>query len=387
MSLRLALVVTHGLTAATLMRGQLRYLATRGFDVHLLASPGADLDRAATAEGVAVHAVPMQREIAPLADLVSVERLHRRLRHLAPDLVNCGTPKAGFLGALAGAAARVPRRIHTLRGLRLETARGWRRTLLAASDRTAARLAHRVVCVSESLRQRALKLRLMPEAKACVLGAGSSNGVDTERFHPAVGEDATRGAVRRELGLHDAPEVIGFVGRLTRDKGVEDLVAAFREVGRCRPKAHLLLVGDFEAGDPVSPTIAAEIRSAPRILRTGMILEPAPYYRAMDVLALPSYREGFPNAALEAAATAIPVAGYAVTGTVDAVSDGVTGTLVPAGDLAGLSNALATYLERPERRLEHGVAGRRRVEDRFRQELVWQQWENLYRSLLDEAAS
>jgi glycosyltransferase involved in cell wall biosynthesis len=230
------------MTARLLLDGQLRHLSREGsatgFEVTLVTSPGADLAGVAEREGVRVETVPMAREIAPLADLRSLVRLTRLLRRLAPDVVNAGTPKAGLLGMLAARRAGVPSRVYTLRGLRLETARGFRRRLLTAAERLACGAAHRVVCVSESLRRRAVELELVPEEKTAVLGAGSSNGVDVERLAAAVADGERTEALRRELGLASLSQpapVIGFVGRLVRDKGIEDLAAAFHRIVRDRP--------------------------------------------------------------------------------------------------------------------------------------------------------
>ncbi|MCW8141068.1 MAG: glycosyltransferase, partial [Planctomycetota bacterium] len=220
---RIAHVVTHAVTARTLLRGQLAWLRGRGHEVSVVTSPGPALDDVARTQGVEAVGVPMSREIEPLADLVSLVRLVRALRRLRPDVLNASTPKAGLLGTIAGAIARVPVRVYLLRGLRLETATGWRARTLALTERVACALAHEVVCVSHSLRRRAVEEGLVDPARARVLGAGSSNGVDGERFAPRP-PDA---ALRARLGLPDGAPVVGFVGRLTRDKGVEDLWRAF----------------------------------------------------------------------------------------------------------------------------------------------------------------
>jgi lipopolysaccharide/colanic/teichoic acid biosynthesis glycosyltransferase len=229
-------------------------------------------------------------------------------------------------------------------------------------------LAHRVLLVSPSLRERALALRLLPPGKGAIAGSGSANGVDLERFEAAW---------RRPPGSR----VIGFVGRLTRDKGVEELYAAFRLLRGELPELKLLLLGDFEDGDPVDPAVRRAIEHDTAVARPGFVDDPAPFYADFDILALPSYREGLPGAALEAGAAGRPVAAARATGTVDAVLDGVTGILVPPRDPQALADALAGLLRDPERARAMGRAGRARVKADFQPERIWAAKLALYRQL------
>jgi glycosyltransferase involved in cell wall biosynthesis len=189
-----------------------------------------------------------------------------------------------------------------LRGLRLETLTGLRRHMLLAAERIAAGCAHLVVCNSESLRAQAMALQIADESKLHLIGNGSSNGIDVDRFSPGTEE------VRERLGIPQPAPVIGFVGRLTRDKGVPELIDAFDRIVAAVPLARLLLVGWFdESDDSLSEELRARIDDHPSIVRTGFVVDTAPYYRAMDMMVLPTWREGFPNVVLEAAATGIPV--------------------------------------------------------------------------------
>jgi lipopolysaccharide/colanic/teichoic acid biosynthesis glycosyltransferase/glycosyltransferase involved in cell wall biosynthesis len=361
-----------------LLRGQLAYLREAGFAVALLSSPGEDARRMAADEGAALVEVPMAREISPLRDLAALLAIVRALRRMRPDVVNAGTAKAGLLVTLAAWLVRVPSRVYTLRGLRLETTRGPLRALLWTLERLTCALAHRVVCVSPSLRARAVEVGVVPAAKTVVIGGGSSNGVELARFGAV--HDARAAGLRAELGVDGAP-VAGFVGRIVRDKGIEELAAAWAALRDEFPAARLLLVGPLEAGDPVSPASVDALRADPRVHLAGGVDDPAPYYRLMDVLVLPTYREGFPNVLLEAGASGLPVVATRVPGCVDAVAEGETGSLVPARDADALAAALRPYLADAELRRRHGAAARERVAARFGRERIWEGLAALYREL------
>jgi glycosyltransferase involved in cell wall biosynthesis len=337
-----------------------RSLKAAGFRVVLVSSPGPLLERIATEEGIEPLAIPIRRRIAPLHDLLSLARLCAALSRLRPQLTEFSTPKAGLLGNVAAWWCGVPARIYMLRGLRLETLRGIKLKIMLAAERIASACAHHVVCNSESLRAKALDLRLAPAAKLKLIGDGSSHGVDVERFSP--GPDR----MRVQLGILGSVPVIGFVGRLTRDKGVPELIDAFERVRDRVPSARLLLVGWFdESEDGLSAELRARIDGHPRILRTGFVPDTAPYYKAMDMMVLPTWREGFPNVVLEAAATGIPVITTLSTGSRDAVVPEVTGLLVPPGYPEAIAEAILRLIRNPDLRHRMGRAARARVIDRY----------------------
>ncbi len=372
--------ITHAQTCLVLV-GRLRALREAGFRVILISSPGQLLDRIAAEEGVEQLAIPIERGIAPLADFVSLVRLWRALRRLKPDITEFSTPKAGLLGNLAAFLCGVPIRVYLLRGLRLETSTGLQRQILLLGERLAGLCAHHVVCNSRSLQGRALALRLAAGDKLRLLGEGSSNGVDIERFSPGQGK------WREQLDLPRHAFVVGFVGRLTRDKGVPELIAAFDRLLKIQPGMRLLLVGWFdESEDALDGELRAYIDKHPRIKRTGYVADTAPCYRAMDLLVLPTWREGFPNVVLEAAATGVPVITTFSTGSRDAVLPEVTGLLIPAGYPEAISEAVLQLQRDPDRRRRMGRAARRWVSRTFGNERVLGLTIAMYKSLVAAAA-
>lgn len=363
------------------LNGQATYIREAGFSVHAIASPGPELARFAENEKAAVHAVAMTRRITPLRDLAALWHLWRTLRAIRPEIVHAHTAKAGLLGMAAAWLVRKPVRVYHLRGLAFPTAAGLQRPLLRLAERISCALAHRVLAVSHSIRDIVVDEGVCRPEKIRVLEAGSGNGVDAAgRFRPRG--EAARREVRATLAIPPDAQVIGFVGRLVRDKGVMELAEAWKELRGKDPRRHLLLVGPFEAKDAIPPEVVRALESDDRVHLVGLVQDTPPLYAAMDVVALPTYREGFPNVALEAAAMALPIVATRVPGCVDAVRDGVTGTLVAPGDVSGLAQALQRYLSDPDLRARHGNAARRRVLEEFRPEVIWQAIAQEYRDLL-----
>lgn len=381
---RLLHVVTVPITF-TFLRGQLGYLAGQGVELHGVSAPPEDgrlpLD---AADALQFHGVPMRRSIAAGADALAIGRLAALMRKLRPDIVQAGTPKGGLLGTLAAAAARVPVRIYHVRGLAHDTATGGRRAALLAAERAACAAATDVLCVSDSVRASLARSGLCALEKSSVLGAGSSNGVDaTGRFDPARFDPSERARLRARLGIAPDALVIGFVGRLVRDKGIVELAESWTALREVFPAACLLLVGPFEAEDPVPQEIVQRLRSDPRV-----VIAPAPWgqsaerYAVMDLVCFPTYREGFPNVPLEAAAMRLPVVATRVTGCVDAVVDGTTGVLVPPRDVRALTAACAELLRDEDRRRALGEAGRARAIEHYAPERIWSDMLAFYERLL-----
>ena len=371
-TIRLVYITTVPITLNFIKGGLARYVKARGIEFHALSSPGEELDRFGAGEGVPVHAIGMSRRITPLRDLGALFELWRRLRRIGPEIVHAGTAKGGLLGIIGAWLARVPVRIHCIHGIGFVTATGYKRILLRCSDKVSCLLAHQVLCASHSIRQIAVEEGVCPSAKAKVLLHGSFSGVDAGgRFNPARFGEIARRDTRAQYGIPDDALVVSFVGRIVRDKGLVELVGAWKMLRERFTTLHLLVAGPFEPQDPVPPDVKQAMRNDPRVHLPGFVDDVPRVYAITDVLALPTYREGFGQVIIEASAMEVPVVATRIPGCVDSVQDGVTGTLVPPRDAQALADAIQMYLNDPDLRREHGRAGRERALRDFRPETIW----------------
>ena len=368
--------------AVPFLRGQLHYLTHRGFDVLVSSAPGHELQAVTHEEGIRAIPIPIAREISPWKDLIAFVHLFILVRRVRPTITNVSTPKAGLLGGLAAWLNGVPCRVYTLRGLRCETARGVKLRILWVSERITCWCAHRVICVSESLREAAIKAGVVNRERTTVIGSGSSNGVEESRFMPTKERQRKAVQIRREFNIPADAPVVGFAGRLTRDKGISELYEAHRLLRNEFPALRLMLVGDYEEGDKLPLATRQSIEDDPSVIRTGVVSNSSDFYHVFNVVAFPSHREGFPNTILEAHASGKPVVATRATGTVDAIVDGVSGFLVPVGNAKALAEKLAKLLGNPTLAEEMGTAGRARVVREYQPESIWKALTEEYVELL-----
>lgn len=363
-----------------------RHLRLLGFTVEAATSAGTWMRRADVARrlGITVHEAPLRRTISPFSDLRALGRLIRVIRTSEPDIVHSHTPKAGLLGSLAAWLTRRRGRVYTVRGLPYVTATGLTRRLLMESERMACRCVHRVICVSSSIQDRLVGDRLCAAGKSIVPGAGSAQGVDArERFDPARADLAVAAdRLRRSLGIGEDARIVGFVGRLTQDKGIRELNRIWESL-RSERNRHLVILGP--RGEPRSGLSDEELDEPirdERVHYVGFADEIERYYRLFDCLLFPSHREGMPNVVLESAAMQVPVVAWDTIGVRDAVVHAETGFLVPFGDLDGFIGRAGNVLDDPDLRSRLGKRARTWVLESFDPNDRFSQLSDLYFDLL-----
>ena len=360
--LTLCRVVTVPLTFQTLLKEQLRHISRNGIDLTIVCSPGQELDNLETELGVVSVGISMERKPSPLADLRSLIHLVRFMRRNRFDVVHSSTPKAGLLTAFACLLSRAPVRLHTFTGQPWVELKGLRKSIPRTCDRITAKLMTHCYADSSSQRDFLIREGVISKHKISVIGKGSISGVDVERFSPKRWGGKAAIQTRCELEISQTSPVIAFLGRITRDKGIVELLGAFKEVSRKRPDVELLLVGPYEPErDPLPQDIVEAIASDRRVHNVGFTSVPEKFLGVAEIFCLPSYREGFGSVVIEAAAMGLPAVATSIVGLMDAVEDGKTGILVPPKTVNPLKDALLRLLENKELRLEMGRAARERA--------------------------
>ncbi len=378
---RVAHVTTVDLSLRYLLLNQLRRIQEEGYEVFSISADGPDVT-VVEAAGIPHFAIPMTRRFTPLADLRALWSLVRVMRRERFDVVHTHTPKAGLLGQVAARLAGVPIVANTLHGFYFhDDMKPLPRRFYVWMERIAARCSDTILSQNREDIATAVAEGIASPDMLKWLG----NGIDLARFdRRCLPDPAALDALRSEIGIDATAPVVGFVGRLVEEKGILDLLQAAKAVVEVVPKAQFLIVGpyDEEKPDALRPDIAERYGVAANCHFVGMRDDMPELYGLMDVLVLPSYREGFPRAPMEASAMGVPAVVTDIRGCREAVEHGVNGLLFPVGDTGSLAQSLIDLLQDDERRKRMGVAGRRIAEERFDEQKVFDRVLSEYERLL-----
>lgn len=380
MTVRVAHITTIDQSLRYLLLNQLRSIADAGYQVTGISAPGPDVP-AIEVRGIRHIAAPLTRRLTPFADLRALMRLYRIFRQEHFTIVHTHTPKPGLLGQLAARMAGVPVVINTIHGFYFhEHMPPAQRRFYITMERIAARCSDLVLSQSSEDLTTALRLGICPPERIQLLG----NGIDIRRFDRSRVDPAHLAHIRQSLRLPPDVPVIGFVGRLVAEKGVIELARAVQQVQSHFGPVTLLIVGgvDRDKADALTPETIQEAAGVATCVFAGIRQDMPEMYALMDIFALPSYREGFPRAPMEASAMGIPCVVTDVRGCREAVEHGRNGFLAPLRDVDALARALVQLLQDESLRATMGDAGRRMALERFDEQQIFQRVIGAYRHLL-----
>ena len=384
---KLIRITTVPISFKVLLKGQLRFMASNGFDVKGVSSEGEELREVRENEGVVMEAINMSRKITPFQDFKSLWKMWNFLRKEKPQIVHTHTPKAGIIGMLAARLAGVPHRLHTVAGLPLMEATGIKRKILNFVEKLTYSSATRVYPNSKGLYDFILQNNFTQSNKLKIIANGSSNGINTTFFSPAQVSEIEKVALREKLNIQPDDFVFVFVGRIVSDKGINELIKAFSELQTAENNEltgiKLLLVGGLESDlDPLNPETLAEINQNKDIISAGFQQDVRPFFAISDALAFPSYREGFPNVVMQAGAMGLPSIVSDINGCNEIIVEGENGLIIPPKNVEKLKEKMLTLAK--DKNLYTKLKGnsRRMIENRYEQSVVWNALLEEYEGLL-----
>ena len=371
------LIVTTVPISLKFFKGQINELK-QIFEVELVSSPGKNLTEICELERVVANPVTMAREISFFKDVLSLVKLTILFINKKPYIVHGNTPKGGLLSMLAAFLTRVPIRVYYVHGLRYQGSHGIKKTILILMERISCHLATDIYAVSIGIKS-VLSVDRITEKMIKVIGNGSVNGIDVDFFsqnHPEIRD------LKGDYWLDDSNFIYGFVGRLTKDKGIHELIQAFLLVHSHRPESRLLIVGEFEFGDPVDEVTKSIIRTNNNIIHVGFQSDVRSFLRIMNVFVLPSYREGFGVSLIEAAAMNVPSIASNISGCNEIIKDGYNGILIEPRSVPQLYDAMIKLISDGKLLSKMSLHCREHIIKKYEQKYVWRNTVNSYHNLL-----
>ena len=384
---KLIRITTVPMSLKILLKGQHHFMSENGFEVIGISSSGEELQDVEREENIRTISIEMTRTISPLKDLKSVWQLYKIFKKEKPQIVHTHTPKAGTVGMLAAKLAGVPHRLHTVAGLPLLVVKGKKRKLLDFVEKITYACATKVYPNSFGLYDIILENKYTTKDKLKVIGKGSSNGIDTSHFDPKLFSEEQKQELKNSLGIKPEDFVFVFVGRLVKDKGINELINAFSQIRKFANSqiCKLVLVGTFETElDPLLLETLKEIETNPNIISVGFQKDVCPYFSISDCLVFPSYREGFPNVVLQAGAMGLPSIVSDINGCNEIVENGHNGFIIPVQNQEKLHEKMLFLLQNSEKRTEIANNSRKKIVENYERNYIWNEILKEYNTLLNK---
>ncbi|MCY0971140.1 glycosyltransferase family 4 protein [Chryseobacterium wangxinyae] len=377
---KLIRITTVPISLKILLKGQLSFMSLY-FEVIGVTSLGKEINEVREDEQIRVIPLSMSRKITPLQDLNSLWQMYWLFKKEKPAIVHTHTPKAGIIGMVAAKLAKVPIRLHTVAGLPLMEATGAKRKLLNWVEKVTYSSATKIYPNSKGLHDFIVAQKFTSSSKLQIIGSGSSNGIDTSFFSKENVSDEKKIKLKNELNIHAEDFVFIFVGRLVKDKGINELITAFTKMQI--KNAKLLLVGQLEEDlDPLYPEVTKEIQQNNNIISAGFQQDVRSYFAISDALVFPSYREGFPNVVMQAGAMGLPSIVSNINGCNEIIVEGENGHIIPVKNVESLQIAMEIFIENKSYLSQLKSNARLMIENRYEQSVVWNALLQEYNSLL-----
>jgi glycosyltransferase involved in cell wall biosynthesis len=381
---RLLRITTVPISLKVLLHGQLTFFKNQGFEVLAVSADGSEVSSLIN-EGVNHIVVPMSRRITPIGDLICLVQLFMIIRSFRPDIVHTHTPKAGLLGMIAAWLCRIPIRIHTVAGLPLMESRGLKKKLLILTELITYKCASGIYPNALGLKDYIIK-NIRINKKIHVIGNGSSNGIDTTYFNRTPTLERLARDIRQKFNIRNNDVVFSFVGRIVRDKGVAELIGAFKSLlahKSANANFYLIMVGSFEQSlNPLKNEDFQFLNSDKNVILAGFQADVRPWMMASDIFVFPSYREGFPNVVMQAACLELPSIVSDINGSNEIIFQNVSGLIVQPKDELALFEAMLTLALESEKRKNFAANARNYIVKNFEQQFVWKELLKEYKRLL-----
>lgn len=380
---KLIRVTTLPISMEKLLENQLEFMKSH-FEITAIAcseSEGTNLEEYGKKVGMKTFSIEFTRSITPFQDIKTLLKLYKFLKKEKPQIIHSHTPKAGMVSMIAAKLARVPIRIHTVAGLPLEEATGMKKVLLKSIEKITYAAATRVLPNSNGLKNKLLEFNLCSEKKMKIIGKGSSNGINTTYFDPEkiAAEDINN--LKKELGFKGDETILIYIGRLVKDKGVNELITTFDAISRTNKNCRLLLLGYYEQDrDPLEDKTIQLIKQNPSIIELGFIKDIRPYLLLSSFLVFPSYREGFPNVVLQAAAMQLPAIVTDINGCNEIIQNNYNGLIIPKKNPEALKEAILYLIDNKTVLEKMKLSTRNFIQENFDREIIWNELLNLYTS-------